>query len=294
MSAPISTPTLGISQGTPQVLASANIVIFANIQHVPDPTEESYKEFTKCLKLILPLVQLFPTKTLERELLCSVDKQLPFFIFPPTRIRRKHQKLLINRTKKFQEGKWEELWKQSIREYDIEREHREHIQPPKQKSIPEKDRRSQFFHKFRSISKASKVLTSEMKHTDDSQDVVRIQSLFPLPSENYENPIQLYHNPSHHWSSDDEILEIWNTPVMEERDGKYHSIVVLFKYIRSRPLLCAPDVDGWRMKEQFQHIFLSSDPDNDELKDLIHDCFYIRGLLEPFCPISHRNWLDVT
>jgi hypothetical protein len=43
-------------------------------------------------------------------------KQLPFFIFPPTRIRRNHQKHLIKRAKKFQEGKWEELWKQSIQE----------------------------------------------------------------------------------------------------------------------------------------------------------------------------------
>jgi hypothetical protein len=199
----ISTPTLGVSQGTPQVFVSANIEIFANIQHVPGdfvhrlyqhgafmfiyqtfidgnlwkprdcrvrrtaPSEESCKEFTKCLKLILPLAQLFPTKPLERELLCSVAKRLPFFIFPPTRIRRKHQKILINRAKKFQEGKWEELWKQSMREYEIEREHREHIQPPKQKSILEKDRQAQFFHKFGAISKASKVLTSEMKHTGD-------------------------------------------------------------------------------------------------------------------------------
>jgi hypothetical protein len=35
MSVPISTPTLGISQGTPQVFASSNINIFSNIQHVP-------------------------------------------------------------------------------------------------------------------------------------------------------------------------------------------------------------------------------------------------------------------
>jgi hypothetical protein len=132
-----------------------------------------------------------------------------------------------------------------MREYDIEREHREHIQTPKQKSILEKDRQPQFFHKFG--AKASKVLTSEMKHTGDPQDEVRLQNLFPLPSENYESPIQLYHNPTHHWTSDDEILEIWNTPEMEERARKYHSIVALFKYIRSRPLLCA----------------------------LIYDCFYI-------------------
>jgi hypothetical protein len=90
--------------------------------------------------LILPLVQFFPTKPLEREILCCVAKQLSFFIFPPTRIHRKHQKHLIKRAKKFQEG------------------------PPKQKSFPEKDHQTQFFHKFGDISKESKVLTSEMKH----------------------------------------------------------------------------------------------------------------------------------
>jgi hypothetical protein len=60
---------------------------------------------------------------------------LTFFIFPPTRIHRNHQKHLIKRAKKFQEGKWEELWKQSMREYDIEMVYRDHIQIPKQKSI---------------------------------------------------------------------------------------------------------------------------------------------------------------
>jgi len=123
-----------------------------------------------------------------------------------------------------------------------------------------------------------------MKHTGDPQDAVRLQNLFPLPSENYESPIQLYHNLPHHWPSDDEILEIWNTPEMEERARKYHSILALFKYVRSRPLLCAPDVDGWRMKDQFQRIFLSSDPDKDELKALIHDCFYMPWLTGAFLP----------
>jgi hypothetical protein len=71
---------------------------------------------------------------------------------------------------------------------------------------------------------------------------------------------------------------------MEERARKYHSIVTLFNYIRSKPLLCAPDVDGWRIKDQFQHIYLSSDPDNDELKALIHDCFYMPWLAGAFLP----------
>jgi hypothetical protein len=138
MPAPISTPTLGSSQGTPQVFVSADIDIFANIQHIPGDfvhrlyqngafkfiyktfvdgnlwkprdcrvrrtaqTEESCKEFTKCFKLLLPLVQLFPSKPLERKPLCFVAKQLLFFIFTPKRIRRNHQKHLIKRTKKFQ------------------------------------------------------------------------------------------------------------------------------------------------------------------------------------------------
>ena len=70
---------------------------------------------------------------------------------------------------------------------------------------------------------------------------------------------------------------------------KYHSVVALFKYIRSRPLLCAPDVDGWRIKDQFQRIF-PSDPDNDELKALIHDCFYMPWLTGAFLPEFAPEW----
>ena len=146
--------------------------------------------------MILQLVQRFPTKTLERELLCFVAKQLPFFILPPTRIRRKHQKHLIKRAQKFQDGKWEDLWKQSLREYDIEMQH---IQPPREKSIPQKDRQAQHFHRHGAIAKASKVLTSEMKHAGNPEDAVRLQNLFPLPSENYESPIQLRDDPPQHW-----------------------------------------------------------------------------------------------
>ena len=38
------------------------------------------------------------------------------------------------------------------------------------------------------------------------------------------------------------------------------------------------------MKDQFQRIFLSSDPDNVELKALIHDCFYLPWLTGAFRP----------
>ena len=61
------------------------------------PSEEAYKEFTKCLTLILTAAKLYPLKTLQRELLTYVAKQLPFFIFPPNRCRHKRQNHLIKR-----------------------------------------------------------------------------------------------------------------------------------------------------------------------------------------------------
>ena len=48
------------------------------------PNGESYKEFTKCLTFIVTVAKSYPVKTLQRELLTFVAKQLPFFIFPPT------------------------------------------------------------------------------------------------------------------------------------------------------------------------------------------------------------------
>jgi hypothetical protein len=49
------------------------------------------------------------------------------------------------------------------------------------------------------------------------------------------------------------------------------------------------------MKDQFQHIFLSSDPDNDELKALIHDCFFMPwltgALLPDFAPELAGSYL---
>ena len=75
-----------------------------------------------------------------------------------------------------------------------------HIRPPKEKSILQKDRQTQFSHKFGDISKDSKVLTSEMKDTIRPEDTARLQNLFPLPSENCESPIQLRFDPltTHH------------------------------------------------------------------------------------------------
>jgi hypothetical protein len=52
-------------------------------------------------------------------------------------------------------------------------------------------------------------------------------------------------------------------------------IPTLTKYIRSCSLLCVPDIDGRRMKNVLHRIFLSSDPDNEDLKVLAYDCLYI-------------------
>ena len=125
----VQTPS--ISQGTPQDPQPIPEDIFANIHYVQgdfvhrliqhgalnfiqqtyktgsiwtprdcriqrtSPNGESYKEFTKCLTLILTVAKRYPVKTLQRELLTFVAKQLPFFIFPPTRVRHKKQNHLI-------------------------------------------------------------------------------------------------------------------------------------------------------------------------------------------------------
>ena len=60
-------------------------------------------------------------------------------IFPPTRVHHNKQNHLIKRVKRFQDGKWEELWKQSLHEYEIEKAY---IQPPREKSTDQKVRTS--------------------------------------------------------------------------------------------------------------------------------------------------------
>ena len=69
-----------------------------------------------------------------------------------------------------------------------------------------------------------------------------------------------------------------------ERFVKCHSILTLTKYIRSCSFLCDSDIDGWRMKNLFHRISLSSDPDNDEFKVLVYDCLYIPWLKGDFLP----------
>ena len=60
------------------------------------------------------MTKRYPVKTLQRELLTFVVKQLTYLIFPPTRVHHNKQNHLIKRVKRFQDGKWEELWKQSL------------------------------------------------------------------------------------------------------------------------------------------------------------------------------------
>ena len=76
-------------------------------------------------------------------------KQLPFFIFPPNRGRRKKQNFLIKRAKKFQQGKWEELWKQSISEFDVEKKH---IKPQQELSTAHMVRKAGYLHQHEEIS----------------------------------------------------------------------------------------------------------------------------------------------
>jgi hypothetical protein len=83
---------------------------------------------------------------------------------------------------------------------------------------------------------------------------------------------------SEHWISDFEISQMWNTQEAFEKTIKFHSVSTLTKYNGSRSLLCVPDIDDWRMKDLFQRIFSSSDPDNVTvtLNELVYDCLYIR------------------
>jgi hypothetical protein len=148
------------------------------IQRTP-PSEESYKEFTKCLTHILTVAHRYPLKTLQRELLTYVAMQLPFFIFPPNRCRRKKQNFLIKRAKKFQQGKWEELWKQSISEFEVEKKH---IKPQQELSTAHMVRKAEYLHQHGEISRAAKVFTNNSKPTNDPAHSEPLQQLSSIPS----------------------------------------------------------------------------------------------------------------
>ncbi len=49
-------------------------------------------------------------------------------------------------------------------------------------------------------------------------------------------------------------------------------------------------MDGSRIKDQFQRIFLSADPEYDELKTLVHECFYMPWLTGAFLPDFAPEW----
>jgi hypothetical protein len=79
-----------------------------------------------------------------------VTKQLPFFIFQaPNRYRLKKQNFLVKRAKKFQQGKWEELWKQSISEFQVEKKH---IKPQQELSTAHMVRKAEYLHQHGEIS----------------------------------------------------------------------------------------------------------------------------------------------
>ena len=87
-----------------------------------------------------------------------------------------------------------------------------------------------------------------------------LRQLLPHPSADYDSPPKIGEDLPQHWPTGIEINEVWDTPQAFERIVKYHSIPALTKYIRSCSLQSAPDIDGWRMKNLLQRIFLSSDP----------------------------------
>ena len=135
-----------------------------------------------------------------------------------------------------------------------------HIKPQKELSTAHKVRKTEYFHKHGEISRAAKVFTNDSKPTNDPGHTEPLRQLFPHPSADYDSPPKMGEDLPQHWPTGIEINELWNTPQAFERIVKYHSIPALTKYIRSCSLLSAPDIDGWRMKNLLQRIFLSSDP----------------------------------
>ena len=174
-----------------------------------------------------------------------------------------------------------------MHEYEIEKAH---IQPPREKSTAQKVRTSEHCHKFAAISKASKALTIDATPTSDPGHVERLNQLFPPPSADYDSAVQMGEDVPEHRPIEIEINEQWNTQDAFERIRKFHSVTAFTKYIRSKLLLCAPDIDGWRIKDLFQRIFLSSDPEYEDLKELVYDCLYIPWLKGDFMPEFAAEW----
>jgi hypothetical protein len=193
---------------------------------------------------------------------------------------------LIKRAKKFQEGKWEDLWKQSISKFEFEKRN---IKPQKELSVAHKVRKSEHFHQHGEISRAAKVFTNDAKPTNDPGHAEHLRQLFLHPSADYASPLQMGEDTPQHWPSEIDKYESWDTPEASERIVKFHSIPALTKYIRSCSLLCAPDIDGWRMKNLLQRIFLSSDPDNEVLKELVYIRLLVYAMAERGIPTRIRT-----
>ena len=117
-----------------------------------------------------------------------------------------------------------------------------------------------------------------------------ILAIPPPPSAEYDSAVQMGEDVPEHWPTGIEINELWNTQDAFERILKFNSVTALTKYIRSKPLLCAPDIDGWRIKDLFQRIFLSSDPEYEDLKELVYDCLYIPWLKGDFMQDFAPEW----
>ena len=94
-----------------------------------------------------------------------------------------------------------------------------------------------------------------------------------------------------HWQTDIEINESWNTQDEFERILKFHFVTALTKYIHSNLLLCAPDIDVWRIKDLIQCIFLSSDPENEDLKELVYDYLHIPWIKGEFLSEFAPEWV---
>jgi hypothetical protein len=129
--------------------------------------------------------QTVPDKNTVRELLTYEMKQLPFFIFPPNRVRHKKQNQLIKLAKKFQERKWEELCQ------------------------------AEYFHQHGEISRTAQVFTNGSKPTSHPDHYKRLQHLF--------RPLQMGEDLSQHRPSEIEINGSWDTQQAFERIVKCHS-----------------------------------------------------------------------
>jgi len=159
--------------------------------------------------------------------------QLPFFIFPPNRVRHKKQNQLIKWAKKFQERKWEELCQ------------------------------AEYFHQHGEISRTTKVFTNDSKSKSDPDQYECLQQLFPPPSGSYPSPLQMGDSwrlatslviRNDHWSSEVSCLSR-STHIqirISHRKKTPRSLWWLLRWI-SRTLSAPSDPDWYWMSCQTSH-----------------------------------------